>query len=74
MEDTSRQNRALVREILMSKTLEERFLMCAEMCDEAKEFAKVGMPQGLSLAEQEKLVFRRIHGRDPMSICQEKPR
>lgn len=71
MEDTSRQNRALVRAIVMSKTVEERFLMCAQMYEDASGFAKIGMAEGLSSTEQHDFVFRRIHGRDPMSICQE---
>lgn len=74
MEDTSRESRALIRKIVMSKTIEQRFLMCAEMYEDAKRFAKIGVPEELDLAEQEKLVFRRIHGRDPMSICQDNPK
>lgn len=68
MEDTSKQNRALVREIVMAKTIEERFLMCAEMYEEAKEFAKVGMPEHLSTDESEIYVFERIHGATPLEL------
>ena len=54
----------------MSKTVEERFLMCAEMYDEAKEFAKIGMPEGLSQTEQEVFVFRRIYGMSPIEMIE----
>lgn len=62
MEDTSLENRKLVHDIVMSKTVEERFLMCAQMYDDAKDFARIGMPQGLSFQEQERYIFKRIHG------------
>lgn len=68
MEDTSRESRDLVRKIVMSKTLEERFLMCAEMYEEAKEYAKVGIPEHLSIDESENYVFERIHGANPMEL------
>jgi len=68
MEDTSRQDRELIREILMSKTVEERFLMCAAMYEEAKEFARLGMPALLSSEERELYIFERIHGARPMKL------
>lgn len=68
MEDTSRQDRELVRKIIMAKTLEDRFSMCAEMYEEAKEFAKVGMPDYLSLDEREIYIFERIHGANPLEL------
>jgi hypothetical protein len=49
----------------MSKSVEERILICAEMYEEAKEFARIGMPSGLSLEEQEIFIFKRIHGVTP---------
>jgi len=39
--------------------------MCAEMYEDAKEFARIGMPEGLSNEEQEVFIFRRIHGVTP---------
>jgi hypothetical protein len=50
----------------MAKSVEERLLMCAQMYEEAKEFAKIGMPEGLSDEEREIYVFRRIHGVSPI--------
>lgn len=65
MEDTTRENRRLVRDIVMSRTEEERFLMCAEMFETAKELAKIDMPEGLSAEEQKRYIFEKIHG-EPM--------
>ena len=65
MEDTTPRVKQLVREIAMSRSAGERILMCAEMYDEAKEFARIGMPEGLSHEEQEIFLFRRIHGITP---------
>ena len=68
MEDTTQENRTLVFDIVMSKTVEERFLICAALYEEAKEFAKIGMPEGLSRFEQESYVFRRLHGAYPRDL------
>lgn len=70
MEDTTSQNRRLIHDIVMSKSVEERFLMCAEMYETAKEFAKIGMPTGLSYGEQQAYIFKRIHGRSPQELIQ----
>ena len=48
----------------MSKSEENRFLMCAEMHEAAKEFAKIGMPDGLTPEEQKRYIYYRIHGED----------
>jgi hypothetical protein len=32
------------------------------MYEEAKEFAKIGMPEGLSSEDRETFIFERIHG------------
>ncbi|CAN5390119.1 hypothetical protein BH20ACI2_BH20ACI2_17230 [soil metagenome] len=68
MEDTTSESRQLIHDIIMSKTVEERFLMCAELYEEAKEFAKVGMPKALAKAEQDEFIFRRIHGMTPKEL------
>ena len=54
----------------MSKTVEERFLMCAAMYEDAKELARIGMPEGLSDEEQEAFVFKKLHGASPMELVQ----
>ena len=68
MEDTSQSVKELVRDIVMTKSVEERILMCAEMYEEAKEFAKIGMPEGLSSEERETFIFERIHGAKPEQV------
>lgn len=70
MEDTASENRELVRDIVMSKSVEERFLMCAAMYEDAKALATIGMPTGLSHEEQDAYVFRRLHGADPAELVQ----
>jgi len=65
MEDTTQAARRLAREIVMRKTVEQRILMCAEMYEEAKEFARIGMPAGLSEIEEVEYIFWRIHGVSP---------
>lgn len=64
MEDTSREIRQLVHRIVMSRSEEDRFLMCAEMHEAGKEFAKIGIPDGLSPEEERSFIYRRIHGED----------
>ena len=64
MEDTPSEIRKLVRDIIMSKTEEERFLMCAQMFEDGKELAKIGMPEGLSGDEQAAYVYKRIYGEE----------
>jgi hypothetical protein len=64
VEDTSPEIRQLVRRIVMSRSEEDRFLMCAEMHEAAKEFAKIDMPNGLTPEEQKHYIFRRIYGEE----------
>ena len=52
----------------MSKSPGERMSMCAQMYEDAKEFAKVGMPEGLSSTEKEIFIFERIHGAKPADL------
>jgi hypothetical protein len=70
MEDTTLENRQLVQDIMMSKSVEERFLMCAEMYETSIELAKIGMPTGLSDLEQRAFIFKRIHGLTPLELIQ----
>ncbi|MEP6704842.1 MAG: hypothetical protein ABJB34_08560 [Acidobacteriota bacterium] len=54
----------------MSKSVEERFLICAELYEDAKELARMGMPEGLSEPEQEAYVFKRLHGVSPAELVE----
>ena len=74
MEDTARENRELVRQIVMSKSVEERVLICAQMYEDAKELARIGMPAGMSSAEQEVFVFKQLHGASPTELVQTEAR
>ena len=68
MEDRAQAARELIDEIVSGKTASERLIMCAQMYEEAKEFARIGMPNGLSTEEQELFVFKRIHGVTPAQL------
>jgi hypothetical protein len=72
MEDTTQIAKQLVHNIVMSKSVEERILMCAQMYEDAKEFARIGMPMGLSTDEQEAYIFKRIHGISPIESVSSK--
>lgn len=54
--------------MIMARTEEERFLMCAEMFETSKELAKIGMPEGLSFDEQQAYIFKRLHGGSPLDL------
>ena len=68
MEDTTQTARELVDTILERKTPEERLLICAEMYEEAREFARIGMPQNLTAEEEKIYLFKRIHGKTPFEL------
>ena len=52
----------------MSKPVEARFLMCAQLYEDARALAKIGMPPGLSEIEEKAFIFKRIHGADPWDL------
>ncbi len=62
MEDTTSEIKAVYRQILLSLTEEERFLMCAEMFDSARAIAFAAMPQDLSAADQKRYIYKRTYG------------
>ena len=64
MEDTPREIKQKFREIIMSKTEEERILMCAEMFDSAREIAVSTMPENLSQTEKQRYIYKKIYGED----------
>ena len=68
MEDTTQIAKELVHDIVMSKSVEERFQICAQMYEDAKEFARIGMPEGLSHKEEQAFIFERIHGSKPEEL------
>ena len=54
----------MVREKIMARSGEERFLMGAQMFDSAREMIKVSLPKDLSEPELRRLLFKRIYGRE----------
>jgi hypothetical protein len=52
----------------MAKSVEERFLMCAAMYEDAKALAMIDMPAELSEEEQKAYIFRRLHGAEPEEL------
>ena len=62
MSDTPPEIERMVREKLMARSGEERFVMGALMFDSAREMVKASLPPGLSEAEQRRQLFKRIYG------------
>ena len=57
MEDTTAEVKQLFRRLIMSRSEEERFMMCAEMFDSAREIIRASMPKGLSEAEERRYIY-----------------
>jgi hypothetical protein len=64
MNDTDPQTEALYRELLMSRSAEERFLMGIEMCGAARATVLASLPAGLSVLERKVAIFRRYYETD----------
>ena len=64
MTDTPPEIARMVREKIMARSGEERFIMGAQMFESAMEMAKASLPPGLSAAEQRRRLFKRIYGKE----------
>ena len=62
MTDTSPEVAALVRQKLMARSAEERFLMGVRMFDAARAVALASLPAGLSPEELKRQLFQRLYG------------
>jgi hypothetical protein len=62
MTDTSPEITELVRQKLMAKSSEERFLMGVRMFDAARDMALASLPAGLSPEELKRQLFQRLYG------------
>jgi len=62
MEDTSPEIKAIYRRIIMARSEEERFIMCAEMFESARTIALAAMPKNLSVADQKRFIYERTYG------------
>jgi hypothetical protein len=62
MTDTSPEITELVRQKLMARSGEERFLMGVRMFDAARDMALASLPAGLSTEELKRQLFQRLYG------------
>ncbi len=62
MNDTSPEVEAMMRDLLMQRTGEERFIMGALMFDAAREIVIASLPEGLPEDEFKRRLFERIYG------------
>jgi len=62
MIDTSPEIAELVRQRLMARSGEERFLMGVRMFDAARTMALASLPAGLSTEELKRQLFQRLYG------------
>jgi hypothetical protein len=64
MSDTPPEIERMVREEIMARSGEERFIMGAQMFESAMEMAKASLPPGLPVAEQRRRLFKHIYGKE----------
>ena len=64
MTDTPPEIVRMLRDKIMARSGEERFIMGAQMFDSAREMVKASLPSGLSAAERRRQLFRRIYGKE----------
>ena len=64
MTDTPQHIERMVREKIMALSGEMRFIMGAQMFDSAREMIKASLPRGLSEAQQRRLLFKHIYGKE----------
>jgi hypothetical protein len=62
MNDTSPEIAELIRQRLMARSGEERFLMGVRMFDAARAMAQASLPAGLSPEELKRQLFQRLYG------------
>jgi hypothetical protein len=62
MTDTSPEIAEFVRQKLMARSAEERFLMGVRMFDAARAMALASLPAGLSPEELKRQLFQRLYG------------
>jgi hypothetical protein len=62
MNDTSPEVAELVRQKLMARPAEERFVMGALMFDAARDMVMASLPKGLSPEQLKRQLFQRFYG------------
>lgn len=64
MTDTSAEIQRLMREKLMARSGEERFLMGAQMFESARAMVQASLPKNLAEPERRRQLFRRLYGKE----------
>jgi hypothetical protein len=64
MTDTPQEIERIVRDKLMARSGEERFVMGAQMSESAREMVKASLPRGLSEAEHRRQLFKRLYEKE----------
>jgi hypothetical protein len=64
MTDTPPEIERMVRDKIMARSGEERFIMGAQMFDSMREMVKASLPKHLSEPEWRRLLFKRIYGKE----------
>ena len=64
MTDTPAEIERIMRDKLMERSGEERFVMGAQMFDSACEMVKASLPPGLSETEQRRQLFKRLYRKE----------
>ena len=64
MTDTAPEIERIVRDKLMARSGEERFVMGAQMFESAREMVKASLPRDLSEAERRRQLFERLYGKE----------
>ena len=64
MNDTPSEIARMVRDTLMARSGEERFVMGAQLFESAREMVKASLPPGLSETEQRRQLFTRLYGKE----------
>ena len=62
MTDTPPEIRKMVREKIMARSGEERFIMGAQMFEAARVMVMASLPLALPEAEQKRQLFKRFYG------------
>ena len=64
MTDTPPDIERMVRDRIMARSGEERFIIGAQMFDGACEMVNASLPKNLSEMERRRLLFKRIYGKE----------
>jgi hypothetical protein len=64
MTDTPPEIERMLRDKLMARSGEERFIMGAQMFESARAMVKASLPKDLSETERRRRLFKRVYGKD----------